>query len=287
MHGSYAFSTDYAAPHYEQARQWHRFARLLRRVRCRAYDRKEEALAWSLARGTRALCFPLALETRPAHDRGLFRLMRRMKGYGGPAESESSVPQRFPELEARTVYLKDEDVQDEDARRVELLLHAPAPSGTAALLPVGYLPEDDGAWAIPLLHQHLSLQFFVYDFTPGTAWRGSRGLSATAEVLVVVAGAHEAGRTWIDIYDDRKSTRAEHSALRPAPDASVSFASVPFASARVACVKGPYMSPPAGSYLQATDAPTVEDWLREDTWRRETCLSDLPGADYWQVTPHL
>ncbi len=253
MHGSYAFSTDYLASHYEQARQWHRFARLLRRVRRRAYDRKEEALAWSLVRGTRALCFPVALETRPAHDRGLFRLLRRMKGYGGPAESESSVPQRFPELEARTVYL-----EDEDARRVELLLHAPSPGGTASLLPVGYLPDEDGAWSIPLLHQHLSLQFFVYDFTPGTARRGSRGLSATAEVLVVVAGAHEAGRTWIDIYDDRKGVRAEHWTLRS-----------------------------AGSYVQSTCESTMNDWLLEDIERRETCLSDLPGKDYWQVASRL
>lgn len=258
MNGSYAFSTDYATPHYEQARQWHRFARLLRRVRRRAYDRKEEALAWSIAKGTRALCFPLVLETRPAHDRGLSRLLRRMKGYGGPAESESGAPQRFPELEARTVYLKDEDVKDEDARRVELLLHASSPGGTASLLPVGYLPDEDGAWSIPLLQQHLSLRFFVYDFIPGTARRGSRGLSATAKVLIVVAGAHEAGRTWVDIYDDRKSAWAEHSALRP-----------------------------AGNYVQPAREPTMEDWLCEDTWQRETCLSDLSGMDYGRVTPQL
>jgi len=250
MHGSYAFFSGYIAPHYEQARQWHRFARLLRRVRCRAYDRKEEALAWSLARGTRALCFPLALETRPVHDRGLFRLLRRMKGYGGPVELESSIPQRYPELEARTVYL-----EDDDAQRVELLLHAPSPGGTASLLPIGYLPEEDGEWAIPLLHQHLNLQFFVYDFTPGTARRGSHGFSTTAEVLVVVAGAHEAGRTWVDIYDDRKSVRAEHWTLRP-----------------------------AGSYVQSTREQTpVEDWLREDIVRRETCLSDLSSMEYAQV----
>ncbi|NBB87852.1 MAG: hypothetical protein GVY12_16715 [Bacteroidetes bacterium] len=253
MHGSYAFSTNYPAPHYEQARQWHRFARLLRRVRRRAYDRKEEALGWSLARGTRALCFPLVLETRPAHDRGLSRLLRRMKGYGGPVESESSLPQRFPELEARTVYLK-----DEDARRVELLLHASSPGGMASLLPVGYLPDEDGAWSIPLLQQHLSLRFFVYDFIPGTARRGSRGLSATAKVLVVVAGAHEAGRMWIDIYDDRKSACGEYSALRP-----------------------------AGNYVQLTREPTMEDWMREDTWQRETCLSDLSRKDYGRVAVHL
>jgi len=253
MHGSYAFSTDYAAPHYEQARQWHRFARILLSVRRRAYDRKEEALAWSLARGTRALCFPLALETRPAHDRGLFRLLRRVKGYGGPGESESGVPQRFPELEARTVYL-----EDEDASRVELLLHASSAGGRASLLPVGYLPDEDGAWSIPLLHQHLSLQFFVYDFTPGTARHGSGGLSATAKVHVVIAGAHEAGRTWVDIYDDRKSACAEHSALRP-----------------------------AGNYVQLTREPTIEDWLLKDTWHRETCLSDLSGMEYAQVAVRL
>jgi hypothetical protein len=253
MHDSYAFSTDYATPHYEQARQWHRFARLLRRVRRRAYDRKEEALVWSLARGTRALCFPVALETRPAHDPGLFRLLRRMKGFGGPAESESGVPQRFPELEPRKVYLK-----DEDARRVELLLHAPSPGGTASLLPVGYLPHEDGAWSIPLLQQHLSLQFFVYDFTPGTARHGSGGLSATAKVHVVIAGAHEAGRTWVDIYDDRKSAWAEHSALRP-----------------------------AGNYVQPAREPTMEDWLLEDIEWRETCLSDLSRRDYGQVAVRL
>jgi hypothetical protein len=267
MHGSYAFSTDYAAPHYEQARQWHRFARLLRRVRRRAYDCKEEALAWSLARGTRALCFPLALDTRPAHDRGLFRLLRRMYGYGGPSESESSVPQRFPELEARTVYL-----DDEDAQRVELLLHTTSPGGMASLLPIGYLPEDDGAWSIPLLQQHLALQFFVYDLTPGTAQRGAGGLSATAEVLVVVAGAHEAGRTWIDIYDDRRNARAEHWTLWS--------------------TTGPFVTEPPthsfyGSYLQSIREPAMDNELHADIGQRETCLSDLSGTDYRHVALRL
>lgn len=273
MDGSYAFSTVNALPHHDQARQWHRFACRLRGVRYRAHTRVDDALAWSLARGTHALCFPLVLDTRPAHDRGLYRLLRRMYGYGGPSESESNTPQRFPELEARTVYL-----DDEDAQRVELLLHTTSPGGMASLLPVGYLPEEDGAWAIPLLQQHLALQFFVYDLTPGTARRGAGGLSATAEVLVVVAGAHEAGRAWIDIYDDRTSARAEHWTLRPAP---------------VASVTEPPTHPFYGSFLQPICEPKMGVELRndmelhEDMGRPETCLSDLSGLDYGHVAVRL
>lgn len=238
----------YSRPHYEQARRWHRFARILRQVRHYAYARKEDALTWSLDRKTHGFAVPADLECLPEHSRGLFYLRRQLQ------------ETRFPELEAKARYDEAADVE-----HVELFIHHPTRRGTDKI-PVGYLPDEDARWVLPLLRENLPLRVFVCAASISLA-------GCAASVTVAIARPDTTGRQWIDVWSDRKEARAEGWTLGPA--------AVP------AHVEGPHESAKTGSRVQVVAEPTVEDWLREDIERREVCLSDLPASDYWQVATRL
>ena len=235
-------------PHYAQARQWYRYARILRHLPPEAkpvYARKEEALAWSLEHRTRGLVFASVLEVTSEHDRGLFLLERRLRGFMTEREA-------WPELEARLLYDEEADVEG-----VELLLHestGPLQAVGPTRVPVGTLGPDDANWIKPLLREHLPLRVHVVSVS--SPWRRVCP-SERLRVTVAIGGASEAARAWLDAYEDRKARMKERYA-----DTLEREGRMPV------YVQGPHEAPRTGSRLMLASSATLEDWVREEVWAR-------------------
>ena len=242
----------YTLPHYRQSHCWQRFARMLREVRNYAWERKEDALTWCFEKRTHGFTIPLALENASRDTRGLRTLRRRLKS-----------SERFPEAELRQRYNETTDEVE-----VEVVIHERTRTKIERI-PIGRLPEKDAAWVRPLLREYLDLGAFITDVQQTGGISYHTGL----EVQVAISRPDRPARDWTDVYDDRKQQQAECWSLEAAPV--------------TACDEGPYASPQSESKVQVVAEPSVEDWLREDIERRETCLSDLPAKDYWQVAPLL
>lgn len=180
----------YRLPYYEQARTWQRYLRRLRDKPFDAYLKKEEALAHSIRLRGRSFIVPARLESKPGTRQGLRQLRRWMIEDG----------QRFVELVAKVVQV---DADDSSADEVHLFIEEPDPTSSRSRRRfVGALPQEDAFWVLPLL----KLETGYYGTGPMLRFFVER-LGAGGEVHVVIAGAHEAARNWLDWKADRQAYR--------------------------------------------------------------------------------
>lgn len=293
----------YSRPHYRQSHVWKRFASILSSTRAYAYERKEEALKWSIERGASGFAIPTELELRPTDSRGLKALKKRVE-----------VGDRFPELSLRQRYNEERDVVE-----IEVALHRCTQRQGTQHLSIGLLPERDARWARPLLKNHLELTTFVADIKE----TGGAGFHTGLSVTVAISRPDRAAREWIDIYDARKQA-ARHGkgfggggvpAYIPAPSESaypgtdwgrkiqkvereigrlqikanelerrrLSCAGI---NRKIAAAKAKLQrlrARQAKSRSRRADGITAEDWLRENVATRETCMTDLGNEDYWSA----
>lgn len=187
--------TGYSLPYYEQARTWYRYAKQLRGRPFDAYQKKELALDVSKQLRGHAFVLPARLEPVAGTDAGLRRLARW---------TGERLP-RFVELRARIVQV---DEADASADEVNLMIEeADATSSRNRTYAIGRLLPEDAFWVLPLLRQEAretcrtaALQFFL----EGASCDGT----SLANARVVIAGAHEVARCWMDWREESRARRA-------------------------------------------------------------------------------
>ena len=294
----------YSHPHYRQSHTWQRFARILSGVRDYAYQRKEDALKWSLEKGASGFAIPTELELEATDARGLGLLTSRIeRGYA------------FPEIALRTRYN-----EDRDRLEVEVTLHRRTKQKVQAVR-VGIVPEKDARWIRPLMKSHLGLQAFVVS----AEQTGGTKMHTGHSVTVAIRRPDEAAQEWIDLYDDRKQkakggaqqtrrsgvpayldgpstgaatggtdynkkiaeTRAEISRLNvKASKLEAKKQSCAHIGRQIAGLKGKvkhYEKKAAQSECRMVERPSEEEILRENISARETCMTDLGNEDYWNA----
>lgn len=209
MTTSYAIHTATRQHSYfAQARTWYRYAKTLKNRPFDAYQKKEEALAFSHGLRSRVFVLPATLDLTARSEQGLRRLKRWM--------DERQV--RYPELAARIV-----QVDDDDPARDEVHLFLEEPDRTSSRgrrYQVGKLSQEDACWLIPLLRLESDaygtgpvLGFFVERCAMSRKARGRIAID-TSEVHVVIARAHEAARQWLDWKQERTARMGESYRLR-------------------------------------------------------------------------
>ena len=297
----------YSHPHYRQSHTWQRFARILSDVRDYAYQRKEDALAWSLEKGTHGFAIPTTLELEAKDSRGLELLIARREA-GDP----------FPEIDLRERYDESKDRLD-----VEVTLHRQTRTRREAVC-VGTVKEEDAQWLRPLLKSHLKPSAFIANVEQ----RSEKGsLHTGLEVTVAISRPDEAAREWIDLYDNRKQKAKASDGTRrtgvpayipsggsggyPGTDYNRKIADTrdelsrlqlkanKLEAKRVSCahvgrkiqrLKGKVkhlQKKAAQSECRVAEQPTAEEWLRENISARETCMTDLPSRDYWSAAHRM
>lgn len=284
----------YSRPHYRQAHRWARFANILREVRADAYQRKEEALAWSLKKNTRGFAIPVQVKRKAGFSFGWDRLSHALKDI------------RHPELEAKVLYDEARDTED-----VVLFVHYGTKQGTRKA-PIGPLSAFDAQWMVPLLREGLDRWMNIYVVKKdGDTIEGA------------IAGSWVAAHYWIDTYDDRRTaallrqTSEKEKAVAAYVKTSRTSTGVEDSKGEIARLQeridnalteinareevgqptdrlDSYVASLSAQieYLrhrvrrmdaERIDEPTVEDWLREDIGLREVAFSDLESSDYWDV----
>ena len=281
-------------PHYRQAHTWARFAHILREVRPDAYQRKEEALAWSLAKKTRGFAIPVTLTLEEGF------------GFGWSCLDQVLAHIRYPELEANLSYNAQTDRDD-----VLLFVHYTTREGTRKA-PIGRLSRFEAEWMAPILRDDLDrwMNIFVVKKEGRTC-------------DVAISSSWVAAHYWIDGYDDRKASvldrrRSEsEKAVATYVTTSAKNQASPEIRREIAALQKrieevlieinareelgqpterltAYIESLAGQIdfltFQArrqeanrVEEPSVEDWLREDVGLREVPFSDLEGRAYWAL----
>ena len=164
---------DTKAPFHRERWAYMRAARVLRIKG--AYQRKEEASAFSRDYRTETLCFPSIIDSD-----------------GASVAAEAALcndPRKFPELDFSIRY----DAEG-DAEYVEVAIYASTKHG-AERHAIGRLKDDERAM-IALLREGIPVKAFITRAEPGA-------------VSIVIAGMALALADWLDIYDDRKARAAE------------------------------------------------------------------------------
>lgn len=297
--------TTYTRPHYRQSHTWQRFARILSGVREYAYERKEDALKWSLEKGTHGFTIPSTLELDAEDSRGLALLTTRIEKGGA-----------FPEIDLRRRYNS-----GRDAIEIEAVLHRSTRQKVEAVR-VGILPEKDARWMRPLMKSHLSPRAFIASVKE----TGGASFHTGLEVTAAISRPDELAGEWIDVYDNRKQKARPVDGTRrrgvPAyiPSSGGGYAGIDWGkkiketrdeisrlkmkaneleAKRISCahigrkiqsLKGKVkhlQKKATQSRHRQVDTPTAEEWLRENIAARETCMTDLPSEDYWNAAHRI
>ncbi len=178
-------------PYYEQARIWQRYLWRLSDKPFDAYQKKEDALSCSIRLRSKALVVPARL----ASERGAAQGLRRLRRWTGEDD------RRFVELAAKVVQI---DVDDPSVDEVHLFVEeADRTSSRSRRLFVGRLPQEDACWTLPLL----KLEADHYGTGPLLRFFACC-VGESGTVQMVIAGAHEAARSWLDWKEDRQAYRA-------------------------------------------------------------------------------